>query len=135
MATWDDVRRITLALPGAFEGIEGHGGCAAWRTSNGMFAWEREPRKADLAALAARGRQWPDGDVLAVRTESVVEKEALIGSFPEVFFTVPHFDGYPAVLVRLDLVDVQQLSEVVTDAWLTRAPKRVAKAWLAEHGG
>jgi hypothetical protein len=68
-----------------------------------------------------------------VRTDGLDGKEALLGSFPEQFFAIPHFDGYPAVLVRLDAIDAELLREVVTDAWLLRAPKRLAEAWLAAH--
>jgi len=133
-ATLDDVREIALGLPGAHEGVDGHRRAAAWRTNSGVFVWERGPSKADLAKLAEIGREWPSGPVVGVRTEGLDGKEALLGSFPDVFFTIPHFDGYPAVLVRLDAVDVDQLREVVTDAWLLRAPKRVADEWLAQHG-
>ena len=71
---------------------------------------------------------------MGVRTDGLDGKEALLGSFPEIFFTIPHFDGYPAVLVRLDAIDPDQLREVITDAWLLKVPKRIAKEWLAEHG-
>ena len=100
----------------------------------GLFVWERGPSKADLSALAALGRTWPEGPIVGVRTEGLEGKEALLGTFPEVFFTIPHFDGYPAVLVRLDRIEVDHLREVVTDAWLLKAPRRLAKEWLTEHG-
>ena len=69
------------------------------------FVWERGPSKADLAKLAELGRRWPDGTIVGVRTDGLDGKEALLGSFPEIFFTIPHFDGYPAVLVRLDAIE------------------------------
>ena len=121
-------------FPALQESVDGHRGGATWRTDNGAFVWERGPSKADLAKLAELGRTWPAGPVVGVRTEGLDGKEALLGSFPEIFFTIPHFDGYPAVLVRLDAIDVDQLREVITDAWLLKVPKRVAKEWLAEHG-
>jgi hypothetical protein len=133
-ATIEDVRKIALSLPGVQESVDGHRGGATWRTGTGVFVWERGPSKADLGKLAELGREWPAGPVVGVRTEGLDGKEALLGSFPGIFFTIPHFDGYPAVLVRLDEIDVGQLREVVTDAWLLKAPKRVAKEWLAEHG-
>jgi hypothetical protein len=133
-ATIEDVRTIALALPGVQERVDGHRGGATWRTDTGVFVWERGPSKADLGKLAELGRQWPTGPVVGVRTEGLEGKEALLGSFPRIFFTIPHFDGYPAVLVQLDEIEVDQLREVVTDAWLLKAPKRVAKEWLAEHG-
>ncbi len=134
MATFDDVRAIALSLPETHEAIEGHGGGAMWRTKNGGFVWERGPRKSDLAALEKIGREWPDGPTAAVRTDGNDEKEALLASFPDVFFTIPHFDGFPAVLLRLDAIGVEQLREVITDAWIVKAPKRLARDWLAAQG-
>jgi len=133
-ATLDDVRQIALGLPGSQERVDGHRRAATWRTESGAFVWERGPSKADLAKLAQLGREWPDGPVVGVRTDGLDGKEALLGAFPDVFFTIPHFDGYPAVLVRLDAIDLVQLREVVTDAWLLKVPKPTAREWLAEHG-
>lgn len=134
MATLDDIRDLVRDLPGVEEVVDGHRGGAAWRTKAGSFVWEREPSQRDLADLAARGEVWPDMLVVGVHTEGVEEAEALIAAFPELFFTIPHFDGYPAVLLRLFPIDREQLAEVVVDAWLLRAPTTVAKKWLAEHG-
>ena len=134
MPTLDDVRAIAMSFPETSEKVDGHRGGAGWRTSAGLFAWERGPSRADEAALAAMGDSWPDGPVVGVRTDGLETKEALLGSFPDAFFTIPHFDGYPAVLVRLDAISADLLREVVTDAWLLKAPKRLAKAWLDEHG-
>lgn len=133
MATLDHVREIARSLPETVEVVEGHRGGAAWRTKNGLFAWERGPTKADLAALAALDRTWPDGVVVGIRTDGLEAKEALLASLPDVLFTIPHFDGYPALLVRLDSADRALLAELVTDAWLVKAPRALAKAWLAEH--
>ncbi|WEK61186.1 MAG: MmcQ/YjbR family DNA-binding protein [Candidatus Microbacterium colombiense] len=134
MATIDDVRRIALALPGAQERVGGHTGEPAWRVMSGQFAWMRGPRATDLRQLSELGRSWPDGPVLAVRVGSVEEKEALLAAAPEVYFSIPHFDGFPGILVRVDAVDDAQLQEIVADAWLVRAPAKVAGEWLAEHG-
>jgi hypothetical protein len=133
MPTLDDVRAIAMSFPETFEKVDGQRGGAGWRTSAGLFAWERGPSKADETALAARGSTWPEGPVVGVRTDGLEAKEALLGTFPDAFFTIPHFDGYPAVLVRLDEIPEELLREVVTDAWLLKAPKRLAKAWLEEH--
>ena len=133
MPSLDDVRALALALPGTTEQVDGHRGGASWRTKAGAFVWERGPSKADLAALDALDRAWPEGVVVGMRTDGLDEKQALIETNPDVFFTIPHFDGYPAVLVRLDAVDPEQLREVLTDAWLLRAPRRVITAWLAAH--
>src|SRR3954451_4760644 len=117
-ATLDDVRAIALSLPGARETIDGHRQAPQWRTDTGVFVWERGPTKADLARLAQAGEQWPAGAVIAVRTEGLDGKEALLAAFPDIFFTISHFDGYPSVLLRLDAIEVDQLREVITDAWL-----------------
>jgi hypothetical protein len=130
MAGWDDVARLALALPGTDE--RESRGTRQWRVREKLFLWERPLRRADLEALGAAA---PDGPVLGVRTEHHGAKEALLRSDPGVFFTTPHFDGYPAVLVRLDAIGTDELAEVVEDAWLARAPARLARAYVAEHGG
>lgn len=89
--------------------------------------WERPLRKPDLQAL---GDAAPGGPILGVRVEHLGAKEALLADDPEVFFTTPHFDGYAAVLVRLDRIALDELREVIVEAWLTRAPKRLAQAYL-----
>lgn len=134
MATVEDVRRIALALPGVVERVGGHSHAPAWRAARGDLAWVRGPTGRDLEQLAGLGRSWPDGEVIGLRVGSTEEAAALVQAEPETFFTIPHFDGYPAVLVRLDRIDLDYLSEVLVDAWVTRVPQRVAHAWLAEHG-
>lgn len=134
MATLDDIRNIVRDLPGAEEVVHGHGGGAAWRTNAGMFVWEREPSQRDLADLAARGEVWPDMLVVGVHTDGVEDAEALVAAFPELFFTIPHVEGHPVVLLRLFPVDRDQLAEIVIDAWVLRSPATVAQAWLAEKG-
>ncbi|MFC8680626.1 MmcQ/YjbR family DNA-binding protein [Microbacterium ureisolvens] len=133
MATLDDVRTIALGFPGVLERVDGHRGGASWRTPAGAFVWQRGPSGRDLEQLAELGREWPEGDVVGVRTDGLQVKEALLETFPEAFFTIPHFDGYPAVLVRLAAIDPEQLREVVTDAWLLKVTKRVANEWLSAH--
>jgi hypothetical protein len=91
------------------------------------FVWERPLRRSDLVAL---GDAAPEGPILGARVEHLVAKEALLADDPDVFFTTPHFDGYPAVLVRLDRISAEGLEEVVVEAWLSRAPKRLAQAYL-----
>jgi hypothetical protein len=126
VATWEDVRRIALLLP---ETEERGDECPQWRVRDKLYAWDRPLRRGDLDAL---GDAAPDGDVLAVRVQDVGVKEALVSDEPEVYFTTPHFDGYPAVLVRLDEIAVPDLEALLTEAWLVRAPKRVAKQHLGE---
>ena len=125
MASWDDVRRLALALPETTEGISRD--LRQWRVKDKGFVWERPLRRADYEAL---GDGAPDGPILGARVEHLVAKEALIADDPDVFFTTPHFDGYAAVLVRLDRIAVEDLDELIVEAWLARAPKRLAKAYL-----
>jgi hypothetical protein len=125
MATWEDVRRIALALPETSEGTSRE--LRRWLVKDKGFVWERPLRRADIEAL---GDSAPDGPILGARVEHVVAKEALLADDPDVFFTTPHFDGYPAILVRLDRITVEDLEEVITEAWLVRAPKRLAKEYV-----
>jgi hypothetical protein len=125
VASWDDVRRIALGLPEAEERLSRD--LRQWRVKDKLFVWERPLRRSDLEAL---GDAAPAGPILGVRTEHLVAKEAILQSDREVFFTTPHFDGYPAVLVRLDVIGVDDLRELIVEAWLARAPKRLADAFL-----
>jgi hypothetical protein len=127
VATWADVRRIALALPGTCE--KSSRGLPQWRVRDKLFAWERPLRRADLEAL---GGDAPDGEILGARTADLGVKEALIADNPEVYFTTPHFGGYPAILVRLEQITTAELGELITEAWLARAPKRLAGEYL--HG-
>lgn len=126
VATWQDVRRLALALPETSE-RPSYDQAPAWRVRDALFAWERPLRPADLEAL---GDAAPDGPVLAVRVPDLGAREALLADSPAAF-TIPHLDGYPAVLLRLGQVPVDELAELLTEAWLARAPKRLAKAYLS----
>jgi hypothetical protein len=125
VATWDDVRRLALSLPETEE--RESRGLASWRVKDKFFVWERPLRRADLEAL---GDDAPGGPILGARVEHLVAKEALLADDPGVFFTTPHFDGYPAILVRLDEISLEDLEEVIVEAWLARAPKRLAEKYL-----
>ncbi|HET6895902.1 MAG TPA: MmcQ/YjbR family DNA-binding protein [Candidatus Baltobacteraceae bacterium] len=126
MATWSDVSRIALALPGVTE-EPSYGGTRSWKVNDKGVVWERPLRKADLDWLGERA---PKGPVLGVRVPETEMKEVLLKADPNVFFTTPHFDGYPAVLIRLDKISLKQLKDVILEAWLCRAPKRAAEAYL-----
>ena len=128
MATWDDVRRIALSLPATSEGVA-HG-TLSWRVHDKGFVWERPLRQSDLQAL---GEDAPTGPILGARVEHLGAKAALIESEPEVFFTTPHFDGYAAVLTLLERIGIDELEEVIVEAWLARAPKRLAKEYAEAH--
>ena len=126
MASFDDVAALALALPEATEAQRrGH---RAWSVGGKGFAWERPFSKADLRRF---GDQTPPGGaILAVRVEDLGEKEAVLAAQPGAFFTIPHFDGYSAVLIRLDRVAERALREAITDAWLACAPKKLADRYL-----
>ena len=130
MADWDDVRRIALALPETNE--RPSRGNAFWRVRDKGFVWERPLRQSDLRAL---GDTAPQGPILGVRVEHLGAKDALLATEPDVCFTTPHFDGYPAVLVQLERIGVDELEELIVEAWLCRAPRRLAQAYLDERSG
>jgi hypothetical protein len=125
VADWDDVRRIALALPETSERPQW--GNASWRVRDKPFVWERPLRASDRRAL---GDAAPEGPILGVRVEHLIAKEAMIADDPSVYFTTPHFDGYAAVLVRLDEIALDELEEVIAEAWLCQAPKRLAQEFL-----
>jgi hypothetical protein len=125
MATWDDVRSIALELPETTEGTSY--GNIAWKVKDKLFAWERPLRNADLAAL---GTAAPRGSILGVRTDGLEMKQVLLDAAPQIFFTIPHFDGYAAVLVRLSKIGKRRLRDVLVDAWIVQAPKKTADAFL-----
>jgi hypothetical protein len=126
MATWDDVDRFATALPETAVGTTY--GQRAWKVKDKLFVWERPLRKSDVEALGERA---PDGPILGARVADVGIKEALIADDPSVFFTTPHFNGYPAVLVELVKISVDELQELVTEAWIARAPKRLVNDFTA----
>lgn len=125
MATWEDVRRLALALPETSEKTS-YGEFAAWQVKDKTFAWERPLRERDTEALGAAA---PTGPILAARIPDEGAKEALIADDPTVYFTIPHFNGYPAILVQLDRIDPEELEEVLVEAWMCKAPKRLAAAY------
>jgi hypothetical protein len=125
VASWEDVRRLALGLPETSE--RPSWGTASWRVRDKPFVWERPLRPSDLRAL---GDAAPDGPILGARVEHVGAKEALISNDPSVYFTTPHFDGYAAVLVRLNEIALGELEELIVDAWLCQAPKRLAREYM-----
>jgi hypothetical protein len=122
MATWDDIRAIAATLPETVERSP-----REWRVRDKNLAWERPLRAADLQALGADA---PDGDILGVRVADVGVAEVLVADDPAVYFRTPHFAGYPAVLVRLEVISPEELHDLLRDAWLARVPKKMARAYL-----
>jgi hypothetical protein len=121
MATWADVTRVLKALPG----IESPPGARReWRVKAKLLAWERPLRPADRAALGADA---PSGSILAVHAPLEL-KDLLLASKPAVYFTTPHFNGYPAILIRLSAIRAPELRELLRQAWLERAPKKLVTA-------
>jgi hypothetical protein len=128
MATWDDVARIALGMPGASE--RESRGLRQWQVKDRLFVWERPLRQSDYKAL---GDAAPDGPILGARVEHEGAKQALLANDEGIFFTTPHFDGYPIILVQLDKIGAEDLDEVIVEAWLARAPKRLVKAYLEDR--
>jgi hypothetical protein len=129
VATWDDVERIALELPETGEGTSR--GLRQWQVKGKGFVWERPLREADFEALGDRA---PDGPILGAWVEHLGAKEALLADASGPYFTTPHFDGYAAVLVPLDEIGLDDLRELIVEAWLARAPKRLVEAFLDSAG-
>ena len=127
MATLEDAARIALDLPQVTEGE--HHGRRTWAVAGKGFAWERPFSKADLKRYGDVTP--PDGPILAVRVEDLGEKEAVLAAPPKGFFTIPHFNGYAAVLIQLRVAGKKALREAIVDGWLACAPPALAEEYLA----
>jgi len=126
--TFDDVARIAAELPDVTE-AESRGN-RSWSVSGKAIAWERPFSKADIKRFGDEIP--PDGPILAVRVLDLGEKEAALAAHPTAFFTIPHFDGYSAVLIQLKKVSKKALREVIVDGWLASAPAKLTDDYLAK---
>ncbi|GAB2459057.1 MmcQ/YjbR family DNA-binding protein [Xylanimonas ulmi] len=130
MASLDDVSRLAARLPGAVEGERsGHRPGVGWSVAGAFFAWVRPLSKADVKRFG--DAPVPQGPILACAVEDLADKEAVLAAGRPGLFSIPHFDGYPVVLVSLDAVGEDDLRDALTDAWLTVAPEEQARAYLA----
>jgi hypothetical protein len=133
MATLDDVRRISLSLPNTIESDDGRGYSVLAGTKAGAphyrgFCWTWNER------IEAGKPRVPNRAVLAIRTANNEEKDALLSMGRPELFTEPHYNGFPAVLVRLAQIEVDELEDLLIEGWRALAPKRLVKAFDAGHG-
>jgi hypothetical protein len=127
VATLDDVAGLVAELPGTTEGERG--GTRTWSVDGKVFAWERNFSKADIRRYGDETP--PEGPILAVRVDDLGEKEAVLAAHPKAFFTIPHFDGYAAVLIQLRKVSKKDLREALVDGWLSRAPADLSERFVS----
>jgi hypothetical protein len=129
VVTLDAVARIALELPEVAEGE--HHGRRTWTVAGKGFAWERPFSKADIRRFGDATP--PAGPIVAVRVEDLSEKAAVLEAHPGAVFTIPHFDGYAAVLLHLRVAKVRMVREVLLDGWLACAPPAIAQAYLGSR--
>lgn len=127
----EDVATMAMDLPDVSEGE--NRGRRAWSVGGKVFAWERAFSKADLKRFGDAGP--PTGTIVAVRVDDLGEKEAVLASGTKGVFTIPHFDGYAAVLFQLDAVGKRAMRDALVDGWLACASPSLVDAYLARRTG
>jgi hypothetical protein len=130
VVTLEEAAQFALALPEVTEGE--HRGNRTWDVMGKTFAWERPFSKADIKRFGDQTP--PDGPIIAIRVEDLGEKEAVLAAHPKGFFTIPHFDGYAAVLIQLKAVTKSKFREALLDGWLACAPPRLADEYMKRRG-
>jgi hypothetical protein len=130
MQTLEDVERLATGLPEVTAGERN--GRLTWSVGGKVFAWERSFSKADIKRYGATTP--PEGPIVAVRLGDLNEKEAVLAASSGAIFTIPHFDGYAAVLIQLKRVTRKALRDAIVDAWLACASRPLADAYVREHG-
>jgi hypothetical protein len=131
VVTVDEAARMAMELPDVTEG-ERHGN-RTWLVAGKGFAWERRFSKADIKRFGAE--RPPEGPILAVRVDDLAEKEAVLAAGHKGFFTIPHFDGYAAVLIQLKVAGKRALREAILDGWLACAPPTLAEEYMQQRAG
>jgi hypothetical protein len=130
MVTIDDVEALVTELPAVGEGTSYGNRC--WVVASKNFAWIRPFSKADVKRFG--DAPVPSGPILAVRVEDLMEKDVVLDEGRPGFFTIPHFDGYAAVLIQLDAADAADVEEAIVGAWLAMAPRELADEYLRTGG-
>lgn len=129
MVKLTEVEKIISSLPEVTEGTKY--GNQTWEVAGNGFAWIRPFSKADIKRFG--DQPVPEGPILAIRTADLAEKEAILAAGNKGFFTIPHFDGFAAILIDLSVATEKAVREAIIDGWLAKAPRELADAYAAKE--